>query len=136
MTFLRFLKRLITDSPVKMIFLLAGITSFFIVRDVSKERVEYGVISSFTNDGVENYVVRGKSSEKGYSVTTLDKDNDVLKTLVFPDGTTRTKIYSNEFTVTCVLLWILFILCCIVTIVGFFAGSDGGWEAKGHWFDA
>lgn len=136
MTFLRFLKRLICDNPAKMVFLVVGIISFFIVKDIPREKEEYNVITSFENDGIENYVVRGTNSEKSYSVCKLDKDNDELKSVVFSDGTSRTKILSKEITVPCVILWILFGICCVVIIVGIFAGDDGGWDFSGNWFDA
>lgn len=107
---LKYLFKLIKDSPVKTSFLIAGILLLHPIYNLDYDLKEpKKVINTFKN-GVEYcYVVSGMTVVKSDVEIPIDKDGMILV-----DTDNPLLIFS----------WIGFVICCIAMIVGIFADDD------------
>lgn len=111
---LKYLFKLIKDSPIKTAFLIVGILLLNPICNLDNDLKESKkVINTFKN-GVEYcYVINGESSS--LKVVTSEVELPIDK-----DGMILVDTENALFIFT----WIGFIICCIAMIVGIFADDD------------
>lgn len=125
MTYLKllfnFIKYLVINNPLKILFTIVAFTTFHFAGTLPSEWVYVDLVSQAKHKNTYVYVVSSESNTSGYEVMTSDKQetikNGQLAVWDYHDGN--------------VILWIIFVVSTlIVTITTFVPEDDVNWDFK------
>lgn len=125
--------QLIISNPIKCIFIMAAIVSFYFAGKVPPVESGYRIVANATIDGDQFLIaVDGdvQSPSMQYSVVLYNTDKVYPKTIEIERpmlSLKNNRIIKYEFNGVNALLWIIFTILCIIITILFFMDDDTGW---------